>query len=255
MKNLDKNEIECIKSNETKIISNENNTSPLKKFLSELTGSIFLLFIGSGVGVYTQGDIVPISFCNGFILASNIYIFGDISGGHFNPSISLAMFLRKKLSLIELIYYIFGQLIGGFIGSVLVALCNRGKFDKLASNQIGGFIKKYNEQNNNLKIDAWSYISALLCDIFLTIILIIIYFTMTKNKNSINPLFVGFTLTMFIFAGFYISGGSMNIVRSLPPAVYEAFAGDNTAIKQIWIYIVGPFVGAIIGNYVSLYFI
>ena len=72
MKNLDKNEIECIKSNEAKIISNENNTSPLKKFLSELTGSIFLLFIGSGVGVYTQGDIVPISFCNGFILASNI---------------------------------------------------------------------------------------------------------------------------------------------------------------------------------------
>ena len=78
---------------------------------------------------------------------------------------------------------------------------------------------------------------------------------MTKTKNSINPLFVGFTLTMFIFAGFYVSGGSMNLVRSLPPAVIEAFAGDNTAIKQIWIYIVGPFVGAIIGNYASLYFI
>ena len=254
MESNDRNEVVCIKSNEPKPLEDKNNISEIRKFFAEFTGTTFLLFIGSGVGIFTKGEIVPIALTNGFILAILIYIFGSVSGGHFNPSVTIAYFLDKKITLKESIYYIVAQLIGGFLGSLMVALCNKGNFDRLASNQIGYYLIKYKDENNE-KIDAWSYISALLCEIFLTIILIIIYFTMTKNKNSINPLFVGFTLTMFIFAGFYISGGSMNIVRSLTPAVYEAFAGDNTAIKQIWIYIVGPFVGAIIGNYVSLYFI
>ena len=66
-----------------------------------------------------------------------MYIFGPISGGHFNPSITISVFLRKKLTLTELMYYFIAQILGGFIGSLLVALCNRGKFESLASNQIG----------------------------------------------------------------------------------------------------------------------
>ena len=57
---------------------------------------------------------------------------------------------------------------------------------------------------------------------------------------------------MFIFTGFHISGGSMNLMRSLPPAVLEAiFGNNNTAIKQIWIYIVGPIAGSVLGTYIA----
>ena len=177
---LNKSETDCIKTNDPQVIedkscknnrnninSNNINYSSIQKFFSEFLGSVFLLFIGSGVGVYTKGDLVPIAITNGIILCLLIYIFGPISGAHFNPSITLATFLGKKLTLKELIYYIIAQLIGGFLGSLLVALCNRGKFNRLASTQISDYLIKYND-NNNEKIDAWSYICALLCEIILT---------------------------------------------------------------------------------------
>lgn len=264
---INKSEIDCIKAIDPNVIedkniknkteSNNNNCSSIQKFFSECVGSFFLLYIGSGVGVYTKGDIVPIAFTNGIILCTLIYIFGSISGAHFNPSITMAEFLRKKLTLKELLYYILAQLIGGFLGSLFVALCNRGKFNRLASTQISDYLIKFNDENNE-KIDAWSYICALLCEIILTSFLILLYFALTlKNKNNnINPLIVGLGLAMSILTGFHLSGGSMNLVRSLPPAVYEAIFGGNTkAIKQIWIYIIGPLIGVIIGTYTSYYFI
>ena len=252
---IEKIELQKLKNNNNDNNGKNNTYSYRKKFFAELFGGIFLLFIGSGVGVYTKGDLVPIALTNGMILGSLLYIFGPISGGHFNPSITISEFLRKRLTLTELIYYIVAQLIGGFIGSLLVALCNRGKFDRLASNQIAQYLITYNDKNNT-KIDAWCYICALLCEIILTFFLIILYISLTTAKHNVNSnvngIIVGASLTMFIFTGFHISGGSMNLMRSLPPAVYEAiFGNNNTAIKQIWIYIVGPIVGSVIATYIA----
>ena len=229
----------------------------LQKFLSEFIGCIFLLFIGSGIGVYTRGDIVPVVLANGFVVGSLIYIFGRISGAHFNPSVSIPMFLHGKITLFELFYYSIAQLLGGFIGSLLVALCNKGKFDRLSSTQIGEYLIKYDNQNET-NIDIWCYISALLCEFILTFGLVMVVFASTVKQNNFNNLtglVIGITLIMLIFTGFYISGGSMNPVRSIPPAVYEAIIGGNTkAIKQIWIYIIGPIGGGIVASLVSLYF-
>ena len=252
---IEKIELQKLKNNNNDNNGKNNTYSCRKKFFAELFGGIFLLFIGSGVGVYTKGDLVPIALTNGMILGSLLYIFGPISGGHFNPSITISEFLRKRLTLTELIYYIVAQLIGGFIGSLLVALCNRGKFDRLASNQIAQYLITFNDKNNT-KIDAWCYICALLCEIILTFFLIILYISLTTAKHNVNSnvngIIVGASLTMFIFTGFHISGGSMNLMRSLPPAVYEAiFGNNNTAIKQIWIYIVGPIVGSVSATYVA----
>ena len=255
---IERNELQNLKNNNN--ISNINNKNASEyswkqKFFAEFIGGIFLLFIGSGVGVYTQGDLVPIALTNGMILGCLVYIFGPISGGHFNPSITVSEFLRKKLTLTELIYYIIAQIVGGFIGSALVALCNRGKFGMLASNQIAQYLITLKDKNNT-KIDAWCYICALICEIVLTFFLIILFIFLTTSEhnknNNVNGIIVGASLTMFIFTGFHISGGSLNLMRSLPPAVLEAIFGNNsTAIKQIWIYIVGPIVGSVIATYIA----
>ena len=65
-----------------------------------------------------------------------IYIFGRVSGAHFNPAVSLGLFLRHKLSAMELGLYIIAQIIGGFIGCVLLGLCRRAKFKEMAGNSI-----------------------------------------------------------------------------------------------------------------------
>lgn len=252
----DKEKVE-IKNIDSLLSLKDGNYSLGQKFFSEFIGCIFLLFIGSGIGVYTRGDIVPVVLANGFVVGALIYIFGRISGAHFNPSVSIPMYLNGKITLTELCYYLVAQLSGGFVGSLLVALCNKGKFDRLSSTKIGDYLIKYDDPNKS-KIDIWSYISALLCEFILTFGLVMVVFASTVKKNNFNNLtglIIGMTLIMLIFTGFSLSGGSMNPVRSIPPAVYEAIiGGDSTAIKQIWIYIIGPISGGIVASFVSLYF-
>jgi aquaporin Z len=230
---------------------NQNSYSVGQKFCAEFIGTFFLLFVGSGIGVFTNGDLVAVILSNGLVIAAMIYPFGRISGAHFNPSVTIPMFLRQKITIKELAYYLVAQFSGGLVGSLFVFLCNRGRLDNLGSTQIGDFLKEGGE------LDAWSYIGALLSETILTFGLVMVVFASTVKRNNFNNLtglIISITLIMLIFTGFYLSGGSMNPVRSIPPAVYEAIIGGNTtAIKQIWIYIIGPIMGGILASLVSLY--
>ena len=99
--NKEKVEIKEFDASEFK---DEKTYSKKQKFLAEFIGTMMLVFIGSGVGVYTNGSIVPIVFANGFVVTSLIYAFGRISGAQFNPSVSIPMYLMGKLTLFELVY-------------------------------------------------------------------------------------------------------------------------------------------------------
>lgn len=237
----------------------EKTYSKKQKFFAEFIGTLMLVFIGSGVGVYTNGDIVPVVFANGFVVTSLIYAFGRISGAQFNPSVTIPMFLQGKLNFGELIYYTIAQTTGGFCGSLFVAFCNKGKFNRLSSTKIGDYLINLDKKEDHVDMDPWCYISALYCEFILTFGLVTVVFASTikeNNFNNLTGLVIGATLTMLIFTGFYVSGASMNPVRSLAPALLEAiFGGNTTAIEQIWIYIIGPISGGIVASYVSLIFI
>lgn len=226
----------------------ENSEPSIKqKFLSESIGTCLLVFVACGVGVYTNFDITPTVVAGGLVVAGLIYVFQKISGAHFNPVVSFAMFTLKKITLKELIYYYLAQFIGAMIGSLLVALCRKGKFDVLNSTKIGNYLIHLNDEKNE-EIDTWCYISAAFCEIFLTFILVLVVLGSTVPKNNYNNLtgiVCGITLIFLIYTGFNISGSSMNPFRSFAPAFFEAVVGGNTtAIKQIWIYIFGPYFGS-----------
>ena len=112
----------------------------MKNYVSEFLGTLVLVLVGCGVAVLTGANVVATSLAFGLSVVAMAYSVGSISGGHFNPSVTIAYFLDKKITLKESIYYIVAQLIGGFLGSLMVALCNRGNFDRLASNQIGYYL-------------------------------------------------------------------------------------------------------------------
>ena len=159
------------------------------------------------------------------------------------------MFILKKITLKELLYYIWAQFCGSMIGSLLLALCRRGKFDVMASTKVGSYLIDLTE---NKEIDVWCYVSAFFCEVFLTFILLMVVLASTIQKNNfgnLTGLVVGITLIFLIFTGFKISGSSFNPVRSFAPAFYEAVIdGNTTAIKQIWIYIFGPSLGSILAT-------
>ena len=184
-----------------------------------------------------------------------IYIFGRVSGAHFNPAISLALFIRQKLSALEFGLYVAAQIVGSFIACLLFVLVRRGKFNNFAGNEIP--LTMYDPDDGDK--DGWSYFGAFLMEIILTFILIMFILASCERDNYLGPsLGLAFSLTLLACSiiGGGVSGCSMNPARSLAPAFMQLFNGENkNPIKQIWIYLVGPFLGGIIAAFVWPIFI
>ena len=228
-----------------------------QKVIAELLGTALFVFGVCASGV-CFGDYHPIvailagSFMGGLI----IYLFGRVSGAHFNPAVSLALWIRDKLTCQELILYVVAQILGGVIGCILLALIRRGRFEELAGNAIQWYL--ITTDRDSVSKNAWCYISALISEIIGTFILIMFILASCERDNYLGPLlglaFASVLISLNVIGG-NISGCSLNPARSLAPAVIQVMAGGNKdPIKQIWIYLVGPLLGAVIAAFVWPFF-
>ena len=227
-----------------------------QKIIAELLATIFFVFGVISCSIYYATEY-PLAAMMGIsaIGGVNIYIFGRVSGANFNPAISLALFLRKKLSALEFGLYFAAQIVGSFIACLLFTLVSRGQFTVFAGNEI----QKQIYDPNDGKKDFWSYFGALIMEIILTFILIMFILASCEKDNYLGPS-LGLAFSLLLLAccviGGRVSGCSINPARSLAPAFMQLFKGTyKNPIKQIWIYIVGPFLGAIIAAFVWPIFI
>ena len=222
-----------------------------QKIVAEFLATVLFIFGVICSNVYYGGieGILGTSAIGGVM----IYIFGRVSGAHFNPAISLALFIRQKLNAMEFGLYVVAQIVGSFIACLLFVLVRRGKFNMMAGTEAG--LGVYDGEDK----DGWTYVGALIMEIILTFILIMFILASCERDNYLGPsLGLAFALVLLAcsVAGGAVSGASMNPARSLGPAFIQLFDGDyKNPIKQIWIYIVGPFVGAIIAAFVWPIFI
>ena len=222
-----------------------------QKLLAEFLATTLFVFGVICYNIYYGGleGILGTSAIGGVM----IYIFGRVSGAHFNPAISLALFIRQKLSAMEFGLYVLVQILGSFIACLLFVLVRRGKFNMMAGTEAG--LGVYDGEDK----DGWTYVGALIMEIILTFILIMFILASCERDNYLGPsLGLAFALVLLAcsVAGAAVSGASMNPARSLGPAFIQLFDGEyKNPIKQIWIYIVGPFVGAIIAAFVWPIFI
>ena len=223
-----------------------------QKIAAEFLATMLFVF-GVICSVVYGGDFaaIGVSAIGGVM----IYIFGRVSGAHFNPAISLALFIRQKLSAMEFGLYVAAQIVGSFIACLLFVLVRRGKFNNFAGNEIP--LTMYDPNDGDK--DGWSYFGAFLMEVILTFILIMFILASCERDNYLGPsLGLAFSLTLLACSiiGGGVSGCSMNPARSLAPAFMQLFNGENkNPIKQIWIYLVGPFLGGIIAAFVWPIFI
>ena len=220
-----------------------------QKILGELIGTMLFVYgvcCSNVFGNETECAIIG-SCCMGGVI---IYIFGRISGAHFNPAVSLALFLRHKLSAMELGLYIIAQIIGGFIGCVLLGLCRRAHFKEMAGNCITDHLIGL---GTNGKKTGWCYVSAFLFEIFGTFVLVLFILASCERDNYLGPtLGLAFSSVLIALSGIggRVSGCSLNPARSFGPALMQVIAGGNKdPIKQIWIYLVGPLLGGVIAAF------
>lgn len=206
--------------------------SSAPKYLAELVGTFLFMMIGyASVGAIGAAEpatanllVVPFSFGLGLLAA--IAAFGHISGGHFNPAVTIAMVIDKRTTPVEGIGYIVAQIVGA-IGAAAVVLVT------VSQSAVAAGITKPGTGITDT--------AALILETVFTAIFLVVILTTSKRAGSLAAIFIPLTLVGIHFAIATLCGSSVNPARSIGSAVV---GGDLTGL---WIYIVGPIVGGIIG--------
>jgi len=203
-----------------------------RKYLAELVGTFMFMMVGYvSVANFGLADphvggtlVVPFSFGLGLLAA--IFAFGHVSGGHFNPAVTVAMILDKRTTPVDGVGYIVAQIIGA-IGAAAVVLVTISK-DAVAA----GVTKPGT---------GISDISALILEAIFTAIFLVVILTTSKRSGALAAIAIPLTLVAIHFAIANVTGSSVNPARSIGSALV---GGDLTSL---WIYLVGPTIGGIIG--------
>jgi aquaporin Z len=202
----------------------------INKYLAEFFGTFILVFFGSmgilAVGGATGGaEIVAIALAFGLALLAGIWAVGHVSGGHFNPAVTLAMVLDKRSTFGDAIGYWVAQLAGAAVASLVVMAAT-------SREDVGMTTSGYS-----------SLSTGILMETVLTAVFIWVILSVTRTGGNHAPLGIALTLVVAHIAGIPFSGASLNPARSFGPAVVS---GSAEALEVLWVYIVFPLVGGIV---------
>lgn len=196
----------------------------MKSYLTEFIGTFFLV-LTVGFTVLNGSPAAPLAI--GSALMIMVYMGGHISGGHYNPAVTLAVMMRGKLSMAEAVPYWVSQLLGAFAASVVVYIVLGRTFAPAPDGGANGF-------------------QALLVEFLYTFALCLVVLNVATSRktagNSHYGLAIGFTVVVGAFAGGPISGGAFNPAVGAGPILLKAMAGHG-GLSHLWIYLVGPLAG------------
>ena len=206
----------------------------MKKYISEFIGTLTLVLFGCGIAVVSGGNLVATALAFGLAIIASAYAIGPISGCHVNPAVSLAMYLTKKLDLRDFGFYVLAQVLGAITGIGILYL--------ILSNTSLGVASLGTNRYNAFSVTNITLLGAFVTEVVLTFIFIytILGVTSDSKKANIAGIVIGLTLTFVHLLGINLTGTSVNPARSLAPAIFVGGA----ALKQVWVFIVAPFVGA-----------
>ena len=202
----------------------------MRKYIAECVGTMLLTLVACGIAVTSGVDLVATSLAFGLVIVAAAYSIGNVSGCHINPAVSIALFVSGKMTLKECIRYIIAQVIGAFVGSLLLALV-LGGFKSLGANGLVG----------NTTVCIAIIVEVILTFIFTTTILGV---TDKKENGHVTGIVIGLSLVLVHLFGLPFTGTSVNPARSLAPAVLQG----GSALCNVWIFIVSPIVGAVLAG-------
>lgn len=209
----------------------------MRKYISEIIGTFVLVFVGTATVTIAKGDVLAIGLAFGLAVTIMAYSVGAISGGHFNPAVTLGMFINKRISAGDAIYYVVSQFIGAILASAVV------KF----------LLSSMNAPTSNLGQTDFPVISAgaaFFVETLITFLFVLVILLVTSNKYgnaNFAGLIIGLTLGFMIIVALNLTGGSLNPARSFGPAI---FVGGK-ALSHYWVYLLAPLVGSAIAAYTA----
>ncbi|MBD2815636.1 aquaporin Z [Xenorhabdus sp. Flor] len=218
-----------------------------KKLSAEFFGTFWLVFGGCGSAVlavaFPQPGIgfVGVSLAFGLTIVTIAYAVGHISGGHFNPAVTLGLFAGGRISAKDVIPYIIVQVIGGIAGAAVLYLIASGQsgFNATESGFASNGYGKHSPGGFSLQ-------SAIIIELVLTaFFLIVISGATDKNApTKFAPLAIGLALTLIHLISIPVTNTSVNPARSTAVAIFQG----TWAIEQLWLFWLVPLIGGIIGG-------
>ncbi|GAA1440601.1 aquaporin Z [Leifsonia poae] len=228
--------------------------SLFSRLAAEVAGTFVLVFGVVGTALYAAGfadgdgglnvGFLGVALALGLSVVVGAYAFGPVSGGHFNPAVTLGLAVGGRFAWRDVIGYILAQIVGGALATtLLVAIAAGGPDGFLDKAMSGGFAST---GWGELSPGGFPLLSALLVEIITTAVFVyvILGVTSTRAADGFAPLAIGLTLTMLALIAIPVSNASFNPARSIATAIY----GGPTALAQVWLSIVAPIVGALIAG-------
>ncbi|MEA5002625.1 MAG: MIP family channel protein, partial [Christensenella sp.] len=192
--------------------------------------------------------VVGIALAFGLSIVAMAYCIGNISGCHINPAVSFAMLISKRMSGKDFIGYVIAQVLGAILASaILMFIVNSADLGGIATTGLG--------QNGFGEASAvgLSMGGAFVVEVILTFVFVmtILGVTSSEKMGSVAGIVIGLTLAFVHIIGIPLTGTSVNPARSLSPAIFMG----GTALDQVWLFIVGPLVGAALAALIWMAFV
>ena len=218
-----------------------------KRLFAEFFGTFWLVFGGCGSAVLAAAfpqlgiGFLGVALAFGLTVVTMAYAVGHISGGHFNPAITVGLFAGGRFAAKDVIPYVIAQVIGGIAAAAVLYLIASGKagFDATA----GGFASNgYGEHSPG----GYSLQSAIVIELVLTAFFLIVIHGVTDKRAPAGcaPLAIGLTLTLIHLISIPVTNTSVNPARSTGVAIFQG----TWALQQLWVFWLVPLVGGIIGG-------
>ncbi|GAA2984433.1 aquaporin Z [Microbacterium terrae] len=229
------------------------------KLVAEALGTMLLVFGGVGTALIASAfpyddpanplgvGFVGVALAFGLTVVVGAYAWGPVSGGHFNPAITLGLAASGRFPWKDTVAYIVAQLIGGVVATSLIVLIGvYGPGTWLADAMNGGFASNGfgDASPGGFGLGAAIVVEVLLTAFFVLIILGVTH--PTRGNALLAPLAIGLTLTLIHLISIPVDNTSVNPARSIAAAIY----GGTEALSQLWVFIVFPIVGGLIAGWV-----
>lgn len=211
----------------------------MKKYLAEAVGTFVLTLLGCGAAVSLNcgvdaASVVGTALAFGLAVVAMAYTIGGISGCHINPAITLGCLVTKRISAKDAGMYMVFQTIGAVVAAAV--LCAITSMDAATA---GGTLTGANSCGDH------GVMTGLIVEIVLTALFVLVVLGTTSEKHGAGNfagLAIGLSLVLIHLVGIHYTGTSVNPARSIGPALFEG----GQALADLWVFIVGPFVGALV---------